>query len=129
MIQQPGFPIFYLSRAARLSSLGMALVLGVSLLGGCYLSPGDPTPLLPCGPGELVAPTNLAPGLELIVTSLSPSLNTLTWDYPGDCAPTAFRVQVFSPSEVYPMLGYYAELERMQRLEAELEEMEVEEQA
>jgi uncharacterized protein YraI len=110
-----GFSKYRLSRAARRCCLGMAIVLGISLLAGCVFSPGGGTPLPPCLPGELVAPTHLSPGQGRIITSRSPDHDTLTWDYTGRCRPSAFRVEVLIPAEVYARGGYHAELDGSSR--------------
>ena len=78
-----------------------AILLALSLLAGCEYSPGGGTTLPSCTAEELVAPTNLSPGQSRIITTRSPDLDTLTWEYSGACQPSAFRVEVLIPAEVY----------------------------
>ena len=99
------------SRAGHRFCWAMIFLLGISLLTGCDYGPRGRTPLPPCTADQLLAPTNLSPGGERIIASRSPDLNTLTWEYAGDCAPSTFRVQVYIPAAVYPMGGYYADLD------------------
>lgn len=71
--------------------LSFSLLL-VFTLGACEILV-DELPM--CEPGELVAPASLLPGGNEIVDTLTP---TLIWNFPADCKPLGFLLEIYSPS-------------------------------
>ncbi len=82
----------------------LALVLLMCLAAGCVYTPEGDLP--PCQADDLVAPTNLSPGQGRVITSRTPELDRLSWDYPGECQPSGYKVEVYIPAEVFAEAGY-----------------------
>ena len=70
------------------AALRLAAFLALAMLLGACTFPSEG-----CRPEELVAPTNLSPGDDIVVDGLSPYL---TWNYDGPCTPDAFRIELSS---------------------------------
>lgn len=77
----PKFPPAPLRRGVR-----FWLAIGLALLAVTACAPSDD-----CTPEDLVTPGNLDPADDAIILNLTP---LFVWDYPGDCAPDEYQVEV-----------------------------------